>query len=424
MVKILKINQWELLIMNALIRKIKSSGPAAIITSAFIGPGTIIVSTKAGIAFGYSLIWAVIFAVISLMFLMEMASRVAIITKQDLIQATINVIPNSIIWKRFIQGLMLLAVLTVCFAFQAGNFSGGSLGLANALGLEQKYVVILMTMIVLLITLLGSSHLLELIMKLFVGFMGIVFVITFLFIQPNVFAILKGVIPNIPEGGYVLTLALIGTTLIGINLILHSITSKDRWSKETDLIEAKWDIGINILIGGLITFSIVVTSATVLQGTNITGNPALMFTQSLKPVLGDYASLLGNLGLFAAGLSSAIAIPFTLKKITTGVFQFKDGAQGRKANILAIIAILFGAVLAIIGKNPQQIIILAQATSGFFLPLITILILIVTNNKQVLGRYVNKPLQNVVGGLVVILTLALGIQGIRQAVINFFNLLG
>ncbi|UTU47877.1 Nramp family divalent metal transporter [Mergibacter septicus] len=410
--------------MNALIRKIKSSGPAAIITSAFIGPGTIIVSTKAGIAFGYSLIWAVIFAVISLMFLMEMASRVAIITKQDLIQATINVIPNSIIWKRFIQGLMLLAVLTVCFAFQAGNFSGGSLGLANALGLEQKYVVILMTMIVLLITLLGSSHLLELIMKLFVGFMGIVFVITFLFIQPNVFAILKGVIPNIPEGGYVLTLALIGTTLIGINLILHSITSKDRWSKETDLIEAKWDIGINILIGGLITFSIVVTSATVLQGTNITGNPALMFTQSLKPVLGDYASLLGNLGLFAAGLSSAIAIPFTLKKITTGVFQFKDGAQGRKANILAIIAILFGAVLAIIGKNPQQIIILAQATSGFFLPLITILILIVTNNKQVLGRYVNKPLQNVVGGLVVILTLALGIQGIRQAVINFFNLLG
>ncbi|WP_265491086.1 Nramp family divalent metal transporter [Mergibacter septicus] len=410
--------------MNALIRKIKSSGPAAIITSAFIGPGTIIVSTKAGIAFGYSLIWAVIFAVISLMFLMEMASRVAIITKQDLIQATINVIPNSIIWKRFIQGLMLLAVLTVCFAFQAGNFSGGSLGLANALGLEQKYVVILMTMIVLLITLLGSSHLLELIMKLFVGFMGIVFVITFLFIQPNVFAILKGVIPNIPEGGYVLTLALIGTTLIGINLILHSITSKDRWSKETDLIEAKWDIGINILIGGLITFSIVVTSATVLQGTNITGNPALMFTQSLKPVLGDYASLLGNLGLFAAGLSSAIAIPFTLKKITTGVFQFKDGAQGKKANILAIIAILFGAVLAIIGKNPQQIIILAQATSGFFLPLITILILIVTNNKQVLGRYVNKPLQNVVGGLVVILTLALGIQGIRQAVINFFNLLG
>ncbi|AWX13496.1 hypothetical protein CEP49_02475 [Mergibacter septicus] len=410
--------------MNTLIRKIKSSGPAAIITSAFIGPGTIIVSTKAGIAFGYSLIWAVIFAVISLMFLMEMASRVAIITKQDLIQATINVIPNSIIWKRFIQGLMLLAVLTVCFAFQAGNFSGGSLGLANALGLEQKYVVILMTMIVLLITLLGSSHLLELIMKLFVGFMGIVFVITFLFIQPNVFAILKGVIPNIPEGGYVLTLALIGTTLIGINLILHSITSKDRWSKETDLIEAKWDIGINILIGGLITFSIVVTSATVLQGTNITGNPALMFTQSLKPVLGDYASLLGNLGLFAAGLSSAIAIPFTLKKITTGVFQFKDGAQGRKANILAIIAILFGAVLAIIGKNPQQIIILAQATSGFFLPLITILILIVTNNKQVLGKYVNKPLQNVVGGLVVILTLALGIQGIRQAVINFFNLLG
>lgn len=410
--------------MNVLIKRIKASGPAAIITSAFIGPGTIIVSTKVGISFGYSLIWAIVFAVVSLMFLMEMASRVAIVTNKDLIQATIDVIPTSIIWKRFIQGLVLLAVLTVCFAFQAGNFTGGSLGLANALGIKQSYVVILMTFIVLAITLLGSSKSLEFIMKLFVGVMGAIFIITLIFIKPSLSSIFSGLIPNIPVGGYVLTLALIGTTLIGINLILHSITSKDRWNKLEDLNEAKWDIRINILIGGLITFSIVVTSATVLNGAEITGNPALMFTQSLTPVLGEYASLFGNLGLFAAGLSSAIAIPFTLKKITTGIFNFNGGAEGKKANILAVIAILFGAILAIVGKNPQQIIILAQATSGFFLPLITILILIVVNNKKILGNYVNNSFQNIIGFLVVILTFILGIQGIRQAIMNFLNLVG
>ena len=158
--------------MNALIKKFKASGPAAIITSAFIGPGTIIVSTKVGISFGYSLLWATVFAVIALMFLMEMASRIAIVTKKDLIECSINVLPNLLWWKRFIQILMLLAVLTICFAFQAGNLTGGALGLATVLGVNKEIIVGLMTIVVLAVTLLGSTKSLETIMKMFVGVMG------------------------------------------------------------------------------------------------------------------------------------------------------------------------------------------------------------------------------------------------------------
>lgn len=410
--------------MNSLLKKIKSGGPAAIITSAFIGPGTVIVSTKVGVSFGYSLVWAVVFAIISLMVLMEMSSRIGIIAKKDLIEASIDVIPNNKLWKRFIQVLVMLAVLTVCFAFQTGNLTGGALGLSSILGVDKSYVVLLMTLIVLLISVVGSSKTLELIMKLFVGFMGIIFVVTLLFVKPPVGEILKGLVPRIPQGGYVLTLALIGTTLIGINLILHSITSKDKWKEAKDLNDAKWDIGINILIGGLITFSIVVISATVLRGAKIEGNPALMFTQSLEPVLGKYASIFGNLGLFAAGLSSAIAIPFTLKNISARIFKFKNGVDSKEAKILATIVIFFGATLAIIGKNPQQIIIMAQATSGLFLPLITILILIVANNRRLLNNYVNKLWQNIVGIVVVVLTLMLGFNGIIQAIMGLLKMLG
>lgn len=402
--------------MNKIIEKVRRGGPAAIITSAFIGPGTVIVSTKVGVSFGYSLVWAVVFAIISLMVLMEMASRIAIVSKKDLIESSIDVIPNNNVWKRFIQVLMLLAVITVCFAFQTGNLTGGSLGLAQILGISNKIIVILMALISLLISVIGSSKLLEFVMKMFVGFMGFVFVITLIFVRAPLGEVAKGLVPIIPKGGYVLTLALIGTTLIGINLILHSITSKEKWSKVEQLSDSKWDIVINILIGGLITFSIVVISATVLRGQELKGNPALIFTQSLEPVLGSYASLLGNLGLFATGLSSAIAIPFTLKNITSRVFEFEKGSEDTRAKIIGVVVILFGTALALIGRNPQEIIILAQATSGFFLPLITILILIVTNNKRLLGNYVNNIYQNIVGVLVVILTFALGIRGIMQAI--------
>ena len=90
---------------------------------------------------------------------------------------------------------------------------------------------------------------------------------------------------------------------------------------------------------------------------------------------------------------------------------------------MSVVVILFGAILAIIGKNPQEIIILAQATSGLFLPIITILILIVANNKKLLGQYVNNKIQNIVGILVVILTLLLGINGISQGIASFIQLI-
>lgn len=407
----------------SLLKKIKSSGPAAIITSAFIGPGTVIVSTKVGISFGYSIVWAVVFAVISLMILMEMSSRIAIISKKDLIEATISVIPNSNIWKRFIQILMVIAVLTVCFAFQTGNLVGGSLGLSTILGINKSYIIILMAFISFCVSILGNSKLLEIVMKMFVSVMGIIFFLTLLFVKPNFLEISKGLIPNIPKGGYVLTLALIGTTLIGINLILHSITSKEKWNDSKDLNEAKWDIIINILIGGVITFSIVVISATLLKGKQIEGNPALFFTKGLEVILGKYASVMGNLGLFSAGLSSAIAIPFTLKNIIARVFNFKEGANDIRAKVLGVIVILFGTILALIGRNPQEIIILAQATSGFFLPLITILILIVANDKKLLGVHTNKLWQNIVGIVVVLLTFALGIKGIIDAITGLMNLI-
>lgn len=147
--------------MKALIQKLKDSGPAAIITSAFIGPGTIIVSTKVGMTFGFSLLWATVFAVIALMLLMETASRIAIVTHKDLIEAIIDVFPKNALWKRFIQVLMLLAVLTICFAFQTGNLTGGALGLADIFGISTTPVVLGMTVIVLAVTLLGSTRSLD-----------------------------------------------------------------------------------------------------------------------------------------------------------------------------------------------------------------------------------------------------------------------
>ena len=75
-------------------QKLKNMGPAAIITSAFIGPGTITTATLVGVKFQYALLWAVVFSGIALIVLMEMSSRIAIASHKNVIDAAIALKPR------------------------------------------------------------------------------------------------------------------------------------------------------------------------------------------------------------------------------------------------------------------------------------------------------------------------------------------
>ena len=407
---------------KTLVERFKGMGPAAIITSAFIGPGTVTTATLAGVNYGYALLWAVLFSVVSLIVLMEMSSRIGIISQLNAIDAAIETVPGNNIWKRFIQVLVFFAVASVCFAFQAGNIIGASLGLGDLTGLSVPIAALIIGALAMLTAVGGSYKILERIMQIFVSLMGILFIFTMIVVRPNIPEVLKGLfVPRVPENGFVTTLALIGTTLIGINLILHSITSSEKWKTEADLADARFDIWVNILIGGFITMSIIITSATVLAGTGIEVTSPLVFSSSLEPVLGNWARYVGDFGLAAAGLSSAIAIPFTLKSIFAKLFHWEGGAYSPQAKILGAVVVVFGTVLAMTGYSPIQIILFAQATSGFFLPFIAIMLMIAANNKRLMGKFTNNLVQNFFGALAVIVTLGLGFWNLFNTLMKIFG---
>ena len=221
-------------------QKLKNMGPAAIITSAFIGPGTITTATMAGVSFGYALLWTVVFSGISLIILMEMAARTVIASNMNVIDASIAIFPEKKGWKILIQAVVFLAVAAVCFAFQAGNEIGASSGLGDIFGMPQWLAALIVGTLAMLTAVLGSYKLLEKIMQIFVSLMGIIFFITMITVRPSLSGILKGIIPTLPEGSIVSSLALIGTTLVGINLIpvsyTHLMCIRDRLSPENIVI--------------------------------------------------------------------------------------------------------------------------------------------------------------------------------------------
>lgn len=405
------------------VEKLKNMGPAAIITSAFIGPGTITTTTIAGAEFKYALLWAVLFSVISLMVLMEMASRIGIIAQRDMVEASVDLLPGNKAWATFIKVLMVVAGTTVAFGFTAGNIIGGSLGLADLLGTGQAVAAIIVAAISLSAILLGSSKILETIMQVFVSIMGAIFVFAMFVAGPNYMEVLKGLItPAIPEGGLVSAVALIGTTLIAINLVMHSMTSKDAWNKPENLADAKFDIIFNVIIGGFITVAMVVTSGTVLYGTGISVDSPIVFSQQLIPVLGETgARLIGGIGIFSAGLSSTIATALIIITMVSRIFNWEGGLQDKRTKTLGVIVILFGTAFAVFNAKPVQIITAAQVISGFFLPLVSILLVITTNSKRLLGEYTNTIWQNILGVFASVVTLILGTWGLYDIITSFLS---
>ncbi|WP_027108135.1 Nramp family divalent metal transporter [Lacticigenium naphthae] len=397
--------------------RLKNLGPAAIVTSAFIGPGTITTATLAGVNYQYDLLWAVVFSCISLAILMEMASRIGIIANKDIVEAAIESFPRSKVWAYFVKILVIVTVVTVAFAFEAGNLIGGALGLADATGFTQWFSALILGLLALIAVIKGTAKTLEKMMLIFVSGMGIIFVFTMLFVKPDIGEVLKGIfIPTMPEGSAIATIALIGTTLIGINLILHSITSAEKWQGEKYLADSRFDINLNVFIGALVTIAIVVTSGTVLFGTGTNVNSPIVFSLQLEPILGSYARIFGDIGISIAGLSSAIATPLVMKVTFSRIFHWDE--KGSKAKLAGGSVVVFGTIFAMFGTSPTQIILLAQANSGFFLPFVAILLMIGANNKQLMGEHKNNLLQNILGSISVLTTLGLGIWGLIKVLIQ------
>ena len=94
----------------------------------------------------------------------------------------------------------------------------------------------------------------------------------------------------------------------------------------------------------------------------------------------------------------------------------KSWAVRTKAKLLAIIVIVFGTVLAMVNTSPAAIIVAAQAISGFILPFIAILLLVIANSKKLLGNYTNSVIRNVLGGIAAVATLGLAIRALYNLI--------
>jgi Mn2+/Fe2+ NRAMP family transporter len=360
-------------------------GTSSVVVAAFVGPGTVLTCASAGINFGYALGWVLVFSTISVFVLQSLTAGTGILAGVGLGEA----MRDQIGGKTGRVAVILLVVLGLwvgCAAFEMGNLVGAASGIASMLGAEfqLRWLIVVLGAAACLLLLLDATALVRLFTGL-VTFMSLLFVAAFVIAPKEAGALFKGLLkPSIPEGGLLTVLALVGTTVVTYNLFLHPALCKRYWNAEANRQKA-WKrellgMALFLPLGGLISFAILGTGAG-LNVSDIQLGGIGEFASLLEPVAGRAARILFGLGLFGAGITSAMTAPLAAASGVREIFGWTGGYRDTRFRLVWLSVIVTGTLFGLADVSPLMIIIAAQAANGILLPFIAGFMLYLANQQ-------------------------------------------
>lgn len=388
----------------------------SILSAAFIGPGTVTTAASAGAEFGYGIVWALTFSIVACIVLQEASARLTLTTGHNLGESIRNHFGDRPL-GRVVTGTVVGSIILGCAAYEAGNILGAVEGFGLIFGVSPVWYTLLSGLAAGLLLWFGTTRVVAIVLGVVVAFMGLCFLTTAILLDPPILQVLQGgVIPQFPEGSGLLILALIGTTVVPYNLFLGSGVSEGQ-----TVTEMRVSLSIAIVLGGIISLSVLVVGAAMANAFTFQA-----LADQLVQQLGEWAASLLGFGLYAAGFSSAITASMAAA-ITAKGLATDDKADPNWEEDGTKYRLVWGGVLAIgVGFGVAQIqpipaIILAQALNGVILPIVAIYLLLMVNSASELGsEMINSTKYNVLMGLVVFVTIVMGVTNLLEALNNLF----
>ena len=344
----------------------------SVISAAFIGPGTVTTAVTAGSNYGLTLLWTVTFATFGCIVLQELSARITIASGLTFGESLLKKFgPRH---GKTLQWLVGGSVILGCAAYEAGNILGAVAGLNLLTGAPGWLLTILVTVASAFILWLRGKDWLSNLMMLLVVIMGVAFA-ALAFSQEFSIAELavSTFTPTIPTGSEIVVLGLIGTTIVPYNIFIGAGISKGQTIPLMRL-----GLVISVAIGGAITAAILIAGISI-DGFTSFGELA----EAMRAQVGTWGMYALGLGLFAAGFSSAITSPFASSLIATTVFGL---TSQWKIRLVWAIVLLTGFAFGISGVKPIPVILAVQALNGLILPLITMYLIIIVNDRDIVPR--------------------------------------
>ncbi len=389
----------------------KNIGPGPLVAAAFIGPGTVTLCTIAGVNFGYALLWAMVLSVVATIVLQEMSARLGVVSQKGLAEVIRTEIKQPLL-KTLTVILILSAIVIGNAAYEAGNISGSVLGLQAIFDGSSTFFSVLIGVIAFALLFIGSYKVLERALVALVILMSLAFLITAIMTKPNLTDIFRGVfIPKFPDESLLTIIGLIGTTVVPYNLFLHASLVKEKWHKIGDLKHARKDTIVAVVLGGIVSMCIIISAAAI-QSSEI-GNAADL-AKGLEPLFGSFSKYFLAIGLFAAGITSAITAPLAAAYVACGCLGWSSSLKSKQFRAVWMLILVLGVLSASSGIKSIEIIKFAQVTNGILLPVIAGFLIWIMNKQSILGKHKNTLKQNIFGFIILAATMFLGAKSILK----------
>ncbi len=395
------------------------------IVLAIIGPGFITASVDndaggiwtysiAGAQFGYSLLWTMIPITIALVVVQEMSARMGAVTGKGL---------SDLIREEFgfrVTFLLMAALVVLNLTNVVAEFAGVASSL-ELFGASRYVVVPAAALLVWVMVVKGTYQSLE---KVFLAASAfyLCYIVAGLLAHPDWKTAALSTISRPKEigmrnYGYVsMVIALVGTTIapwmqfyLQASIVEKGITARQYRT-------SRWDVILGCIFTDVVAwFIIVACAATLFASGHHEVTDAADAAQALRPLAGEYAYLLFAAGLFNASIFAASILPISTAYAVCEGLGFESGLDKKfhEAPIfywLYTLIIVIGAGVLLVPRLPLVYVsVLSQVFNGVVLPFVLIFMLMLTNDRELMGDHVNSRTFNVIAWVTVVVMIVLTI---------------
>ncbi|OMH21361.1 Mn transporter [Clostridium pasteurianum] len=380
-------------------------GPGIITGSVDNDAGGITAYSIAGATYGYKLIWTLIPAFIVLLVVQEMNARMGIVTKKglaDLIRENFGV---------KITFFIFLGLIIADIGNTATEFAGVA-GSLQVFGISKYISVPFSAILVWIMVVKGTYKSSEKIFLIFSVFL-LSYIASAILARPNWNEIGNSIVKpslDMNEQSLSMVIGIVGTTIAPWMQFYMQSSVIEKGLKIEDYKYELWDVIIGCVITVVVAFFIIVACAATLHVKGISINEAKDAAIALKPLAGNFASEIFAAGLLVASIFSATILPLATAFYICEAFGFEAGIdktmnEAPQFYILFTAIILISVAIILIPRAPLiKITLVTQVINGMLLPVVLICMMLMVNNKEIMGKYVNKGIGNVIGwGTIIIL---------------------
>ncbi len=374
----------------------------------------------AGARFGYALLWTLIPTTIALVVIQEMVARMGAVTGKglsDLIRENYGVRATF---------FMMIALFIANLGTTVANFAGWAASM-EILGISKYVMIPTGALAIWMLVTRGSYRFVERIL-LFACLIYFGYVISGILSAPDwsmVFT--RTILPDIQlNSEYMyLCIAIIGTTITPWMQFYLQSSIAEKGIKKKEYKVTRVDVILGCSITDIIAFFIIVTCATTLFSQGIRITDASQAAYALRPLAGNYASILFAVSLANASLLGAIIVPLATSYYICEAMGWERGINKTFKEapqfmwIYTFIIASSAIIIMLPGAPLVFLMVLSAVVNGVLLPFVLVYAISLVNNKKIMGEYVNSTSYNYISWGTIIIIICLTTMFIITTVIPF-----